>query len=1151
MRSVDHEWLILVYIAGDNDLGQNGDYGNAALMDLEELESSIPQSGVRVLALTDLKGPSNSKLYDVRPDTTEGIHSPTIPLSKLDPSWTDEINSGSGKTVQKFIEFALTNTTFDRSMFVMWDHGSGWYINGDVSKPPQTRGFAQDQSSGSMMYLDDLRDAFQDAESTIGPYEFDIIGHDTCFMGMLEVFYQLAPWSKIATGSMDEQPWYGYNYTFISSLDGEGPHSASDLVSNMVDLFEIEYASSSDSYHTIVVADIEVLRSDFIEVWDMLSRSLYHRMYYLEEEENGLFNNVVGGTEIVGIESLDVGSLLSELIIKDLETNITDLARSAKSIYDRMVMDSWIKPDGRNPRGTGITVYLPGKKLAYKSIYNGSSGFLNFTSDSFWDEMIWEYQNPRERLRLNLSIIDVSGFPDRHDLKIDATDITETPPVPFEGVEIFVNGSLIGLTDMTGSFILNDISPGLYTVEAGFGELFDMASIKALNRPPIPAITYDNEDLYEGLELTFHGIDSIDPDKDLLTFRWDLDDSNGLDNVDSVDGTVKVTYPDEGTRTIRLTVNDSQTSAHIDRTIEVLNKAPIARIQTDLDPILEVGEDENFSINGSLSYDVAADMDELEYRFLLDGSELRNWSTDPIFMLSIPDAGLHVLSLEVRDMDGGSGNDSMTVQVLERDPVAVLTGPTSIFEDQQGTYVGNRSFDTPSDIGDLQFNWFVDGLEVPSDGGPVITVAWETSGVHRVMLEVTDDGFRPGIDDPARAEIEVQVMNRPPQAKVSGPMQAPVESKVNLSGSQSIDTISDLDDLIFSWDTDGDGEIDSLGVWVEFIPMKEGNLTVMLQVTDDDGDTSTVFHYIKVNNIAPLPNVSMPETVWEDEMLDIRVNPGWDSSGDEGGLIVTWELDGVVVAEGPEAPEISISFSGTHEIRITAIDDQGVTGYNTTFILVKNPFPNVVLGGIPVKIDVGEKFTANGYRTTDNPSDLPFLTFEWLVNGKVQDGKVDKNATFVFDSPGKRTIGLRVTDDDGDSYMVELSVDVQEDPLFSRLTEFAMSLTGLVVILVILLLTLILVFRVRSKMKELDPPNKGEKKEEEEAGSIMGTAEEENLSDHEEKMITKDFGKEPVRNEGQVPRSVPPPPDMSLPEIPAGPEPGRADMPEFDKSLFK
>ncbi len=751
---------------------------------------------------------------------------------------------------------------------------------------------------------------------------------------------------------------------------------------------------------------------------------------------------------------------------------------------------------------------------------------------------------------MNLSIIDVSGIPDRFDLKIDATDASEPSPTPIEGVEIVVNDTLLGLTDENGTFVVNDISPGLYTVEAGFGELFDIASIKALNRPPIPAITDENEFLLEGLELTFHGIDSIDPDRDLLSFRWDLDDSDGLDDVDSIDGTVKVTYPNEGTRTIRLTVNDSEESAYIDRTIEVLNKDPIARIETDLDPILEIGEDETFTLNGSLSYDVAADMDELEYRFLLDGSELNNWTKDPLFILSIPDSGLHTLSLEVRDMDGGSGTDSMTIQVLERDPIAVLTGPTSLFEDQQGTYIGNRSFDTPSDMDDLHFSWFVDGSEVSSDGGPVITVAWETSGLHRVMLEVTDDGFRTGIDDPARAEIEVQVMNRPPQAKVSGPTQIPVESKVNLSGSQSIDTISDLDGLLFSWDTDGDGEIDSQGIWVEFTPMREGNLTVMLQVKDDDDDTSTVFHYMNVDNIAPLPNVSIPETAWEDEMLDIGVNPGWDSSGDEGSLTVTWELDGVVIAEGLEAPEISISSSGTHEISVTATDDQGVAGYNTSFILVKNPFPNVVLGGIPVKIDVGEKFTANGYRSTDNPSDLPFLTFEWLVNGEVQEGKVDKNTTFVFDSPGKRTIGLRVTDDDGDSYMVELSVEVEDDPLLSRLAEFALSLTGLVVILVILLLLLILVFRVRSKMKELAPPNKGEKNEEEEAGPTMETGEEENIPDHEGKMISKDLEKEPLRKEGQVPRSVPPPPDMSPPEIPDGPGPGRVDLPEFDKGLF-
>jgi hypothetical protein len=190
VRDLDHyEWMILVYIAGDNDLGQDGEYGNAALMDIDEMERSIPDTGVKVLALTDLHGPSNTYLYDIRPDGSTGVNSPIIPLSDIEPTWVDELDMGSGYTLEKFIEYSLTNYSFDRSMFVMWDHGSGWYFEQDISRPPSSRGFAQDIQSGSLMYLDEMRDAFMDVEDSIGHFNFDIIGHDTCYMGMLEVYH--------------------------------------------------------------------------------------------------------------------------------------------------------------------------------------------------------------------------------------------------------------------------------------------------------------------------------------------------------------------------------------------------------------------------------------------------------------------------------------------------------------------------------------------------------------------------------------------------------------------------------------------------------------------------------------------------------------------------------------------------------------------------------------------------------------------------------------------------------------------------------------------------------------------------------------------------------------------------------------------------
>jgi hypothetical protein len=1140
---VHNEWLILIYIAGDNDLGEDGEYGNAALMDIEEMEMSIPEEGVRVLALTDLKGPSSSYLYDIRPDYNEGVNSPTIPLSSVEPSWTDELDTGDPETVRSFIEYALGGNSFDRSMFVMWDHGSGWYMDGDVSRPPHTRGFAQDQNSGSIMFLDDLRDAFIDAEANIGDFEFDIIGHDTCYMGMMEVFYQLAPWSRIATGSMDEQPWYGYNYTFISSLEGAGPHEAADLASEMVDLFSAEYAQSSDRYHTIVAADVEVLENEFVHIWDMLARSLYYRMYHLEEEENGLFTSVRGRAETIGIDSIDVGSLLSELIAKDLESNITDLARSAKGVYDRMVLDSWIKPDGRNPKGTGLTVYLPGRQMPYKSIYDGSTGFLNLTADTFWDEAIREYQDPEERLRVNLTVVEGPSGSD-YDLLISVEDVRGGSTVSLQGADIIINGTMAGQTNSSGQFLQGGISPGLYHVEARYGQLFDRETIKALNREPIPVITDENDIAGEGRELTFSALNSRDPDQDLLTFRWDLDDSDGLDDVDSTQHTVKVEFPDEGNRTIRLTVNDSGVSAHIDHVVEVVNLPPSAILDTDLVYPFEVYEDREFSLNGSLSTDVEADLEELEYRFLLDGSVIGEWSAEAEVGLSISDSGEHQILLEVRDLDGGTGIDSINITVLEKEPVAVLSGPRNLFEDQTGRYFGNGSFDTPSDQEILTYAWFVDGEVMEGSNGRVLDISFSDSGTHSLVLVVTDDSGQSSPNGTGRKEILINVMNRPPTAVVEGPSSVPVLESVTLSGTGSMDTPSDLPLLDFAWDTDGDGEIDENGSTLTFTPQLEGNLSVMLQVTDDDGDRSTLFHYVLVENIPPEPFFVIPQEVREDEMVEVEIEGSWDSPGDLDELEITWKLDDLIIGDGRNPPDFSIPLSGIHIVEVSARDDQGEVGTYTTDIEVVNPVPSVELSGVPLRVEVGESFRALGYRSTDNPSDMPYLTFEWFVNGELREDLRGKNATFNFDSPGKRIIALRVTDDDGDSYTVDLKVEVEEKDMVSRFASAIMSTTSLLIILIVLALILILLFRVRNTMKELRSPEVKETEEEEPTENPAGEKPAWGNSGTVLDNITE-------KNSGKGPGKVIPPPDLRKPAIPRGPKPGKAEVPPFDRELLK
>lgn len=1100
VRDLTHtEWLILVYIAGDNDLGTDGEYGNAAVMDIEEMERSIPDSGVRILALTDLLGPSNTVLYDIRPDQDPGIDSPSIPLSEMDPAWTDEVNMGDEVTLEKFMVYALTNYSYDRSMFIMWDHGSGWYFESDISRPPSTRGFAQDVESGSLMYLDDMREAFISTEDRIGHFRFDIIGHDTCYMGMIEVFYQFARWTSIAVGSMDEQPWYGYNYTFISTLSGTGPHLPRDLALDMIDYFSVEYSSSSSTYHTIAAADITILSNEFLDSWERLSASLYYRMYNLEVERSGTFSKVEMMTEAITIDNIDIGSFLLELMNGGLGTNLTELANETLAIYNEMLIGSWIKPEGRNPKGTGISVYMPNKELPYKTQYDGSRGFLNFTADTSWDEMIREYRDPVERLRLELTILENSTRSAIYDLQVKVTDPRNTVPVPVQGARVSINDIIEGETDSDGIFLYPDIEPGRYRVEAMKDRLVDVEEIKALNRAPVAVIGPENLTVGEGFTLRLNSTGSYDPDGDLLRYVWDTDDLDGLNDTDHTTPFVNFIRHDEGIYGIRLTVNDSELSDVREANITVINLDPIPEV-TGPDAVFE---DQEFILDGSNTTDSIMDVEELEYRFSLEQNILRDWSTAPMASMSVRESGYYLIRMEAKDRDGGYAFTDFGVDVLNRLPVPIMNGPSVLVEDEVAIFYANASYDTPSDMKVLSYRWYVGGDADPVSEDEVLSLSFREKGEYTLRLEVFDGNpLLPGTEMNWTSRT-ITVNNRPPIARFETPAMVDESTMIKLNGSFSRDTSSDLGGLTYRWLIDG-GDIILEGIKNDISFDVPGIHTITLEVKDSDGDTGLLTKNIMVRNVRPEIRFNITGNSWEDQPLDIVIEGPIDTPNDMDGLEATWKLGDDTIVKGLQriekdgmiqyhAPDIISHSSGNFTLKAIVKDDQLEVGQYSINITILNPEPNVVLSGIPKNIGVGEKITAYGHLSTDNPSDMDTILFIWLVDGKVQEGKTEKNATFEFDSGGERTITLRLIDDDGAQREVSLTVMVEERSLLSRVIGSVFSVIGLLLILIILALIIILIARLNGKMNELRPPNREKQNEEEGQGEDEETTEEERI----------------------------------------------------------
>ena len=1128
-------WLMLVYMAADNNLGENASYGNAAWFDLEEMEGNMSSGDLTILVLNDMKGDHNTRLYNLTNHPPPGIGSPTIPLSEVNPQWGDELKTSDWKVLRDFIVYGINTGEHDRIMLDIWDHGTGWYRS-ISTRSPQTRGFAQDVTDGGTMYLDDLRRALSGAESEIGSLEMDIIAFDTCYMSTIEVMYQVSPWANYGLGAQDQQPFYGMNYTYTSQMGYNASLTPESLVSMAVEVYSGTYDVSSDPWAGLSAVDLRSLRYNLTPSLDRLARNITGRMYHLEVERQGAFYQAHVLAERIGgsYKRIDLGDLLYWINERNLDDTITSLSKDALLIYNDTIVNEYHMTNGNNQGATGLTVYFPGQ--GYNPKYNGSSGFLNFTADTWWDELVWEFQDPRERVRINSTVVEMDGDGLKNDLIINVTNTFHSPVEPVIGAEVFLDDKLKGYTDINGIYSIENLSPDRYDLRVENGTWIGYAEVKMQNRPPVIVIHSEGFVFHEYETFTLDASGSFDPDGDDISFRWDLNGSNGLDDTDSTDPQVTLNYEGEGNHTLSLRVSDGITQVREELNLSIVNRAPQARLRVPV----TAREDEVFIMDARGTVDSPGDSEHLIYSFFIDGDTVADGSPVPFLETSISTKGTHKLEVRVTDPQGGVGINSTTLDVYNVWPHPEISGLTSAEEDQKVMLMETGDPDTESDLPYLKYEWFLDGVAA-GENESSLEIKIGESGRHNVTLVVSDDDGNIG-----EAWHDITVTNVPPEAAISGPASSPEGETVTFNADGSSDTPSDMETLRYEWDLDSDGDYEIAGWSVEHEFLKAGTYSVRLRVTDDDGGYDTSALDVVVTNLPPNPIVTGPKKINEDEFVNYTLEQFPDTPGDIDTLSYSWYLDGMKIS-GEKSASLSIGSSGKHTIQVSVVDDQGDEGWDTYVVDVENVPPTARII-IPSKnVRTGEEFQLLGWRSTDTSSDLSTLAFEWFLNGRSLSSN-EANLTLSIDREGEHHLALKVTDDDGISHRTEIVMSVaayEEESDESRSLALFLLIGGPLIVV-----TVGIILGIRRKVDDL--PTTPEERfdgevmdDEQEPGVSEGATEEEPgveeldpsqgeigedppvPADDEELNRMGDEELEEIMGEGP---EIPPPPEISEPD---------------------
>lgn len=287
------EWTIMIYMAGDNNLSVDMAYA------LEQIKGVAGEGAgsPNLFVYYDGNSPSIPTLYCdfSEPNDPKYVRSFMVPDKLYDVPDKQNENAASKKSVLNFIDWCVNKVEVKKNGEVTYGRRAQRYalIFSGHSLGFQDIGLFKDESSGKSMKMTDLYFALQRIVDTQADLErdvrgsglrgeerdrdttpllgqkIDILGFDSCVMGMLEVGYQFGFVAKTMIASEGSVPNAGWTYAKLLGCLTRGDAESSD--SNQVAArFVRDFIKSQDSF-TVGGSSVDMAAWDLSRLSDLAS----------------------------------------------------------------------------------------------------------------------------------------------------------------------------------------------------------------------------------------------------------------------------------------------------------------------------------------------------------------------------------------------------------------------------------------------------------------------------------------------------------------------------------------------------------------------------------------------------------------------------------------------------------------------------------------------------------------------------------------------------------------------------------------------------------------------------------------------------------------------------------------------------------------
>ena len=375
--------LVIVYMIADNNL----DY--FAVSNVNDMERGYNSDFNGDLLVYIDRGsntkPSHPYLMQIMHDTTELVN------SKIIRTYPEQ-NSADAKSLKQVIEDAISYGQYSSIGLVLWSHGSAWlpsgsslYSDRSITLVNEKRINRPQRSFGSDDVIENGKDStcdmdIKDLASALSGYKFDFLIFDACYMGTIEVAYELRNSNKYFIASPAEILSSGFPYKQIVPMFFAKNVNPSDIAKQYSDYYLSQKGALCSG--TISVVNSTNLES-FANAIKLLNDNLYAR---------GLNVNSI----LQNKDSLQQYDRLKAGILFDYKQFLINEVNLCSACMPD-VMDSWnstitseyhtklifnsLSLDNCN----GISVYLPNSKYSKLNEYYKT---LSWYKDSGYDTLL-------------------------------------------------------------------------------------------------------------------------------------------------------------------------------------------------------------------------------------------------------------------------------------------------------------------------------------------------------------------------------------------------------------------------------------------------------------------------------------------------------------------------------------------------------------------------------------------------------------------------------------------------------------------------------------------------------------------------------------------------------------------------------------------